>query len=67
MNGSSGNLEFLAKDSEWLVAHNAIPENADRIAKFRHISPSVIGELAKKARVKNLILGHFMNRTISEK
>jgi len=67
MNGTSGNLERLAKNSDWLVAHNAVPENAGRIAKFLHMPPSKIGEIANNAKVKNLVLSHFMNRTNSKK
>jgi len=67
MNGMSGNLQKLAKDSDWLVAHNAVPENAGSIAKFLHMTPSKIGEIANVANVKNLVLSHFMNRTSSKK
>ncbi len=67
MNGMSGNLELLAKDSDWLVAHNAVPENAGKITKFLHMPPSKIGEVANNANVKNLVLSHFMNRTRSKK
>ncbi len=67
MNGTSGNLERLAKNSDWLVAHNAVPENAGRIAKFLHMPPSKIGEIANNAKVKNLVLSHFMKRTSAKK
>jgi len=67
MNGLSGNLERLSKNSDWLIAHNAVPENAGKIAKFLHMPPSKIGEIANNAKVKNLVLSHFMNRTNSKK
>ena len=67
MNGSSGNLDGLAKNSDWLVANNAIPEDAGRIAKFLHMTPSQIGKTASNAKVKNLVLSHFMNRTKNKK
>ena len=67
MNGSSGNLEKLAKDSQLLVANNAIPEEAHAVAKRLHMSPSTIGKIAAKAKVKQLLLSHFMNRSKSVK
>lgn len=63
MNGSSGNLQQLALNSNLLVANNAIPEDAGRIAKFLHMTPLTIGKIAKKAKVKKLLLAHFMLRT----
>lgn len=64
MNGSTGHLEKLAKNSDLLVANNAIPEDAGFIAKRLHMPPSKIGEIAAKANVKAILLAHFMNRTI---
>lgn len=58
-------LANLAKDSDILVAHNAVPEKASKIAKNLHMPPSVIGKVAKQANVKKLVLSHFMNRTLS--
>jgi len=67
MNGSSGNLEILAKDTDILVANNAIPQNAFSVAKRLHMTPTKIGEIAQQAQVKKLILSHFMLRTINKK
>ncbi len=67
MNGSSGNLPKLAKNSNILVAHNAIGEHAGEIAKYLHMTPSTIGKLAAQARVKKLVLSHFMLRTLHNK
>ena len=58
-------LANLAKDSDILVAHNAVPERASKIAKNLHMPPSEIGKVAKQAKVKRLVLSHFMNRTLS--
>ena len=63
MNGSSGNLEKLAKESQLLVANNAIPEDAHPVAKRLHMTPSTIGKIANKAETKQLLLSHFMNRS----
>ncbi len=67
MNGSSNNLQKLANNTNILVAHNAIPENAFSVAKRLHMTPSKIGQIAKEAKVKKLILSHFMRRTINKK
>jgi ribonuclease BN (tRNA processing enzyme) len=59
-------LSRLAKEVDLLVAHNAIPEEASRVAHNLHMSPSVIGKIAKQAQVKKLILSHFMLRTADQ-
>ncbi|MGB0893542.1 MAG: MBL fold metallo-hydrolase [Parashewanella sp.] len=66
MNGSSGNLPKLAKNTNLLVANNAIPEDAGRIAKRLHMTPSKIGQIAEKANVKKLALAHFMLRSVNK-
>jgi ribonuclease BN (tRNA processing enzyme) len=63
MNGQSHQMEILAKNSDWLIAHAAIPENSGTIARSLHMLPSMIGRIAKKAAVSHLLLSHFMNRT----
>ncbi len=63
MNASSGNLEKLAFKTDLLVAHNAIGQEAGKVAKFLHMTPRQIGKIAAKAKAKNLIISHFMNRT----
>jgi ribonuclease BN (tRNA processing enzyme) len=67
MNGTSNNLTKLAKNSDILVAHNAVPEQAFPIAKTLHMIPTRIGEIAQQAKVKKLVLSHFMLRTINKK
>ena len=57
-------LAGLAKDSDILVAHNAIPENAWSVARNLHMPPSEIGRIAQQAKVKHLVLSHFMRRTL---
>lgn len=64
MTNQSGNLGKLARDSQLLVAHNAIPEEAGLGARRLHMPPSEIGRIAAEARVKQLLLSHRMNRTI---
>lgn len=64
MNGEYGLLPRLAKDSEILVAHNAIPEDAQGVARFLHMPPSVIGQLASESTIGTLVLSHFMLRSL---
>ncbi len=64
MNGDNHTLEGLAAGSDLLVAHHAIPEGARGVARNLHMPPSVIGEIAAKARVKKLVLSHRMVRTL---
>ncbi len=67
MNGSSGNLQKLAKNTDLLVANNAIPQEASFTARNLHMTPETIGEIAAEANVKKLLLAHFMLRTINNK
>lgn len=67
MNGSSGNLERLAKKTNLLVANNAIPNNTAKNAQFLHMIPATIGKIAQQAQVKKLLMSHFMLRTIKLK
>jgi ribonuclease BN (tRNA processing enzyme) len=48
-----------------LVANNAVPENASGAALNLHMTPSAIANIAKKAQVKQLVLSHFMKRTLA--
>jgi ribonuclease BN (tRNA processing enzyme) len=63
-NGDNGNLELLAKDADIFVAHNAIPEGETGAARQLHMPPSVIGRIARDAKVKSLVLSHRMLRTL---
>lgn len=56
-------LESLAQDADLLVAHHAIPENANKVALNLHMPPSMIGNIAAHAHVKKLLLSHRMKRT----
>lgn len=66
MSNRKGTLATLAKDVDLLVAHNAVPEGARGIARNLHMTPSVIGQIAAKADVKQLVLSHRMNRTLGQ-
>jgi ribonuclease BN (tRNA processing enzyme) len=66
MNGDSGNLEHLAQGADLLIAHHAVPEGAAGVARRLHMPPSVIGRIAEKAAVKQLVLSHRMLRTLGK-
>jgi len=66
MNNDNSTLANLAKQADLLVAHNAIPEGMTGVARNLHMPPSVIGEIAAKARVKQLVLSHRMKRTLGQ-
>ena len=59
-------LVDLAKDSNILVAHNAIPENARGVARNLHMPPTEIGKIAKEANIKKLVISHRMQRTLGK-
>lgn len=59
-NGNNGNLEVLAKDADIFVAHNAVEEGTHFGPRALHMPPSVIGRIAVDAKVKSLVLSHFL-------
>ncbi len=65
-NGDGDSLERLAKDADLLVAHNAVPEGAAGVERGLHMPPSVIGQIAQAAQVKQLVLSHRMARTLGK-
>lgn len=66
MNGSYHTLEKLAKGTDILVMHNAVPKGATGVAAQLHMTPKTIGEIAAAANPKTLILSHRMMRTIGK-
>ena len=56
----------LAKQADILVAHHAIAEAANPVARNLHMPPSEIGRIAEKAGVKQLVLSHRMKRTLGK-
>lgn len=65
-NGDGDQLERLAKDADLFVAHNAVPEGATGVERNLHMPPSVIGQIAHAAQVKQLVLSHRMARTLGK-
>jgi ribonuclease BN (tRNA processing enzyme) len=67
MSGRLGAMPALAKNTDIWVAHNAIPEGATGVAANLHMTPSMIGRIAKEANVKQVLLTHLMKRSLSVK
>jgi ribonuclease BN (tRNA processing enzyme) len=66
MSGTYHTLEALAKNTDILVAHNAVPKGSTGVAAQLHMTPLTIGKIAKSARVKSLVLSHRMFRTLGK-
>jgi len=66
MNGEFHTLETLAYKTDILLAHNAVPNNVKGTAASLHMTPVTIGEIAKKAEAKELVLSHRMTRTLGK-
>ena len=58
-------LSSFAKDTDMLVANNAVPNNASGAALNLHMTPTSIANIAKQAQAKKLVLSHFMKRTLN--
>jgi len=65
MSGRLHTMPDLAKNSDILVAHNAIPEDATGVPQLLHMKPSYIGKIAGIGKVKKLLLTHMMARSIN--
>jgi ribonuclease BN (tRNA processing enzyme) len=65
-NGEGEGLPRLAMNADLFIAHNAVPEGATGIERRLHMPPSVIGQIAEDAHVKNLVLSHRMLRTLGK-
>jgi ribonuclease BN (tRNA processing enzyme) len=66
MNGDYHTLEKLAKYTNILVAHNAIPKGSKGVAAKLHMTPYTIGHIAKISGTKMLVLSHRMLRTLGK-
>ena len=66
MNSNYHTLERLAKGTDILVAHNAVPKGATGVAAQLHMTPRIIGQIAKMSQPKRVILSHRMLRTLGK-
>jgi ribonuclease BN (tRNA processing enzyme) len=65
-NGEGAGLPLLAANADLFVAHNAVPEGVTGVERNLHMPPSVIGQIAEEAHVKQLVLSHRMLRTLGK-
>jgi len=65
-NGEGEGLPRAASNADLFVVHNAVPEGATGVERNLHMPPSVIGQIAAEAHVKNLVLSHRMLRTLGK-
>lgn len=66
MNGDYNTLEKLGSNTDILVIHNAVPKNAKGVATQLHMTPVIIGEIAKKADAKSVVISHRMIRSLGK-
>ena len=64
MNGEGPALPPLAAGADLLLASHAVAEGTDKVERFLHMPPSVIGRLAQSAGVRQLVLAHRTRRTL---
>ncbi len=65
-NGSDPAFIDFAQDASMLVMHMVIPEGAGQRAKQLHAEPSRMGEIADAAAAGQLLLSHFMARSLRD-
>ena len=66
-NGSSKAFVNFARDADVLVMHMPVPENISGAGRKLHAPPSVIGKIAAQTGTGNLVLSHFMSRSLANK
>jgi ribonuclease BN (tRNA processing enzyme) len=66
MNNDNHTLYKLANNADLLIAHHAVPEVVTGVARNLHMPPSVIGQIAVEANVKQLVLSHHMLRSLQQ-
>lgn len=66
MNNDNLTLGQLAHNADLFIAHHAIPESATGAARNLHMPPSIIGQIAADANVKQLVLSHHMLRSLAQ-
>ena len=65
-NGSDERFVDFARGADLLVMHMAIPEDAGGAASRLHATPGEIGRVAGAAAPRQLLLGHFMARSLRD-
>ena len=62
-NNQKNIIPEFAENADALVVSHAIPETARGAVRELHTLPSQLGQIARQANARMLILGHRMNRT----
>ena len=65
-NGSKAAFAEFARNASVLVMHLVVPETVAGVASRLHARPSVIGEVAARAGAEQLVLSHFMARSLQD-
>ncbi len=65
-NGSDPAFTEFAKEASILVMHMAVPEDVSGVGRRLHAPPSVIGNIAGEAKPGQLVLSHFMARSLTD-
>lgn len=65
-NGSNAAFPEFAQNASILVMHLVVPESATGVASRLHARPSIVGAVAGRANPKQLVLSHFMARSLRE-
>jgi len=65
-NGSSEEFIDFARAATVLVMHMPVPEGVTGAGRKLHAPPSVIGDIAAQADVGQLVLSHFMARSLRD-
>lgn len=64
-NGSNEKFVKFAENASILVMHLPIPEGTKGTGRKLHAPPSVIGDIANRAKAVTLVLSHFMARSLT--
>jgi ribonuclease BN (tRNA processing enzyme) len=65
-NGSSDAFINFARGTDVLLMHLPVPENITGVGRKLHAPPSVIGNIAAETGTAQLILSHFMARSLED-
>lgn len=65
-NGGKAAFAEFAKGASILVMHLVVPETVTGAGRRLHAPPSVVGEVAAQAGAEQLLLSHFMARSLRE-
>ncbi|XOV80769.1 MAG: MBL fold metallo-hydrolase [Aestuariibacter sp.] len=57
-------LATFAKAADLLIVHNAISDDAGRIARNLHMTPTQIIDVVRQSAAHKVVLSHFMNRSL---